>query len=619
MYTTSSQVTILLVFAARASGVVLASQGSTCGPSTLLPHWGDSCTPKNNCTLLKEIKHVINATLCCEICSSVTTTTAWSLNLDHEICHCKIVDIRKHGSTNKNTVSGWYPSGPTLPPTLPPTPPPAPKGAKNLLYLVVDDLRNELTYTNSRKGLVTPNIDALAEKGMIFSRAYVQQGVCSPSRNSFLSGRRPDTTQIWNFQHSFRDTLGNNVSSWPGAFKNAGWITSGMGKVYHPSHPAHDDGDLSWSLDFAPYFHPSKFTNKISKAPDSAFQDGQITSAGLARIDQWAAAKKKDATFPPFFIAVGLHKPHIPWVMPQRFLDMQVPVASIDTATRDVPPVGYCNVSLYTCDNVYSGLPWEPAAKVDQADHRRKYRAAVTWTDYNVGLLIAKLAEHELSDDTAIVFHGDHGWHLGEQGAWCKQSNFDLVARVPLIVYVPWITASHGQTSDALVEIVDLFPTTLEIFGIHDATHVHDIATLEEFSFAPLLNTPSTAANAWKNATFTQYPRCLNSKGFEPWEYPSSNACTSVASDSFRAMGYSIRTDRWRYTLWVKWDGKHLKPAGWTGDNVVGIELYDHQGDDGMDTDKFDNENVAEANPAVCAQHKAALIAGWKPARPAMK
>jgi len=335
-----------------------------------------------------------------------------------------------------------------------------------------------------------------------------------------------------------------------------------------------------------------------------------ITQVALQRLEDL----NKRTTQSPFFLAVGLHKPHIPWVMPQRFLDMQVPVDTIDTAVHDNPPKGYCNASMYICDNIYSGLPWEPASKADQQDHRRKYRAAVSWTDHNIGLILDKLDALGYANNTMIVFHGDHGWHLGEQGGWCKQSNFDLVARVPLIVYVPWIKQSHGTRTSALVETVDLMPTTLDLMGL---THlVHDFDELEGTSFLPLLQQPTMDHSNWKNATFTQYPRCKSTKtGQMPWEYPSDSACTNVQSSQFDAMGFTIRVDRWRYTLWLKWDGANLKPIP---SAEVGEELYDHQGDAGEDTDAFENENLAAQSEyaGIKAQLRVALVAGWKPARP---
>jgi iduronate 2-sulfatase len=176
--------------------------------------------------------------------------------------------------------------------------------------------------------------------------------------------------------------------------------------VYHPGHPKQDDGNLSWSLDWALYYHPSGFANQISSAPDNTFQDGMITDTAIARLQRLGTEAKAGGAA-PFFLAVGLHKPHIPWVMPQRFLDQQLPLEQIDIAKRDVPPVNYCNASLYICDNVYHGLPWQPANATDQQDHRRKYRAAVTWTDFNVGRVLATVEKEGFANDTAVVFNGD--------------------------------------------------------------------------------------------------------------------------------------------------------------------------------------------------------------------
>ena len=550
-------------------------------------------------------------------------------------CHFKDVPVDpSHLQKGKCTV------GPNsrAPTPSPPPPPPAPAGAKNVLYVIVDDLRNELGFTNKNPHIISPNLDALAAAGTVFDRAYVQQGVCSPSRNSFLSGRRPDTTQIWNFKGSFRDTLGAGINTFPEAFKRNGYMVAGMGKVYHPGHPANDDYPASWSEDW-PYFQPKNFSSKTADLPDAAFQDGQITDAGVQRLGDFRAAidaaAAAGAAPKPFFLAVGLHKPHVPWVMPQRFLDMQPPANETDTAAHDAAPANACNVSMYECynlDDKASGQkvnPYFPFAKAVQQEYRRQYRGATSWTDHNVGRLLAALDAHGFTADTAVVFHGDHGWLLGEHGGYCKQNNFELVARVPLIVKVPWLPRTHGVRSQALVEIVDLFPTALELMGLASAAAVPDFAQLEGTSFAPLLLAAASGGAAgaallgsgasWKNATFTQYPRCRSdAKGAppqtEPWVAPSDNACTAVEDSNFDAMGYSIRSDRWRYTLWVKWDGAKLAPI-W--DAVVGEELYDHDGDDGMDTDGFENVNlVDDAHADVRAQMRASLFAGWKASKP---
>ena len=265
-----------------------------------------------------------------------------------------------------------------------------------------------------------------------------------------------------------------------------------------------------------------------------------ITDTAIQRLQRL----KSEGATKPFFVAVGLHKPHIPWIMPQRFLDQQIPVEQIDTAKRDVPPENYCNASLYICNNVYGGLPWEPANITVQQDHRRKYRAAVSWTDFNVGRVLKTIETEGFAENTAVIFNGDHGWHLGEQGGWCKQSNFDLVARVPLIVYVPWLPQSHGKRTSAMVEIVDLMPTAIEIMDI--GATLPDLAQLEGTSFLPLLLQPSLVPALWKNATFTQYPRCnavplvspphphliLTSSSSDPHlVLTSSSSCLVTASD----------------------------------------------------------------------------------------
>jgi iduronate 2-sulfatase len=317
--------------------------------------------------------------------------------------------------------------------------------------------------------------------------------------------------------------------------------------------------------------------------------------------------------------------------MPQRFVDMQLPVNKTDVAVHDTPAKNYCNVSLHRCPAAMSQvdyspaapLPWAPVPKEKQQEARQLYRAAVSWTDHNVQLLLDTLDTLNLTESTAIVFHGDHGWHLGEHGQWCKQSNDELVARVPLLVHVPWLPQSHGKRIGALVEIVDLMPFTLDLMGLADRTW--DFKQLEGFSFLPLLQDPATPEEHWKSGVFTQYPRCngsadLNNRAREgtlaPWDFPTNNACTLVDPSAFRAMGYSLRTLDYRYTLWLRWDGVN-KTALWDQPEV-GEELYVHTGDLGDDTDFFENENVAPLKnyATIKADLRGKLRAGWAAALP---
>ena len=293
---------------------------------------------------------------------------------------------------------------------------------------------------------------------------------------------------------------------------------------------------------------------------------------------------------------------------------MQPAENTTDTALHDVPPVGYVNVSLYQCTDVGATLPYDPLPIAMQQHNRRLYRAAMSWTDHNMGLIVDALDRAGFADNTVITFIGDHGWHLGEGGMWCKQSDFDLVARVPFLIHVPWMPASHGVRTFAFAETVDLFPTLLDLNKI--AHTVWDLKELEGTSLVPVLTNPGINSTAgWKNSTFTQYPRCGSTPtDVLPWLSATNNPCTHVKNTDFAAMGYSIRTDRWRYTIWVKWMSN--RRSDWS--SPVGEELYDHLGDTGFDTDFAENVNVAAApaNAQLKAELYAALRDGWKAALP---
>jgi hypothetical protein len=209
----------LVLLLAAASAATSFATPPQCGAGNRLPRTGAPCNSDAHCAMLLQIT-LTSADSCCAKCATVVACNAWTYNVKKAVCHCKTQDIRAVGKPSSAATSGYLAAAPG------PAPAPAPAPAENRLDSVVDDLRNELGFTNGRRGLVTPHMDALAKRSMVFTRAYVQQGVCSPSRNSFLSGRRPDTTKIWNFKDSFRTFLGDDVSSWPGAFKTAGYVLS---------------------------------------------------------------------------------------------------------------------------------------------------------------------------------------------------------------------------------------------------------------------------------------------------------------------------------------------------------------------------------------------------------
>ena len=281
---------------------------------------------------------------------------------------------------------------------------------------------------------------------------------------------------------------------------------------------------------------------------------------------------------------------------------------------------------------------------------RAGYAGAVTWVDSQVGVLLLALegAPLGLWNRTAVVLLGDHGWALGEHGLFCKQANFELETRVPLIVRVPWLAGgSAGGSTTALTELVDVMPTLLDLAGLLNEAAVADVHELEGLSLLPVLGGEGPAAGSgrggsggrgggasggesersersapggpppsWRNASFSQYPRCMNSSAAlaaEPF-LGSGDPCTQMPANEFTHMGRTLRTARWRYTEWPRWVCRDADACQGATDwqHVDGVELFDHQGDDGSSFDEFENANVAAdpANAELVRVLAAALRAG---------
>ena len=464
----------------------------------------------------------------------------------------------------------------------------APGRKLNVLFIIVDDLRPQLGCYGDKLA-VTPNIDKLSAAGTRFERAYCQQAVCSPSRTSLLTGCRPDTTKVYDLKTHFRKNI-PDVVTLPQVFKNAGYHAQGLSKIYHPGL----DDDLSWSV--TPSWKP--------KHPGYALKENQeVVSAkaaaarakGLQDEDVWRTslgppyecADVPDESYPdgmtaqeaikvlgevkdkPFFLAVGFLKPHLPFMAPKKYWDLYKP-QDIKLADNPSPPKDFPPIAGTTWDELrhYHGMPATgPVGDPDARKLIHGYYAAASYTDAQIGKVIAELDRLHLRDSTVIVLVGDHGWKLGEHGMWCKHTNFELDANAPMIVCAPGQKAA-GKSSPALVEFVDIYPTLCELAGLTLPK------TLEGTSFAPLLDEP---AKAWKKAAFSQYPRAGN-------------------------MGYSMRTDRYRFTVWQSRTG-----------NLLAAELYDHQ------TDDKENVNIADKpeNAELVKQLTEQLRQGCKGALPA--
>ena len=520
---------------------------------------------------------------------------------------------------------------------------------KNVLVITIDDLRPWFPPFSSRYGVAAPNLEALARDSLRFTRAFVQQAVCSPSRNSFMSGRRPDTTRVWNFATSFREAgadaaggegPGANWTTLPGHFKRAGYTVVGAGKLYHPGHPAANDcasADAcpSWTTQFATT-SPSNVTLCTASAPGTgactsaaptlacdapgasassaacafafAQLDNQIATCSVAlpdgrendastcalapgnATDAWLAdgavallrAAAGEAGRAPFAAFFGFHKPHPFWDIPEEYTRPYL--ESVPLPDRRDAPGRMPDVAYYACDSLASrtdvgGPHCEDAdlnadgcqyivpnasyaqarglARVTDATLRRVragYAGGTSWVDAQLGRVLDELDRLGRRDDTLVAVWADHGWALGEHGLFCKQANFELQTRVPLLVRAPWranwAAAAAGRASAALVELVDLFPTLAELAGapVDDAALAR---ALEGTSFAPVLDDPD---RAWKAAAFSQYPRCLNSTmGLAPPYLATRDPCTGVPANEFTHMGLAMRTDAWRYVEGHAW------------------------------------------------------------------
>lgn len=455
----------------------------------------------------------------------------------------------------------------------------------NVLFIVVDDLRPELGCYGASH-VHSPRIDELASTGVTFDRAYCQQAVCSPSRSSVLTGLRPQTTGIDDLSTHIRD-VAPEVTTLPQAFRQGGYHSFGYGKIYHGnlndaaswSEPHRRLADPRYQLRENRQAYRRKHGEgdaergpviEAADLPDEQYADTKLTLAAIERMGQLNREGKS------FFAAVGLHKPHLPWVAPKKYFDLYDP-ASLPLSEVPVSPAGtpaYLSGEVPGEVSGYAGAPQGPEDVTE--DVRREllhaYLACVTFTDANVGRLLDALRTLGVEENTIVAFWGDHGFHLGDYGMWGKHTNMEVAARSPLIIRTPGMTAgSRGATAAGLVELVDLYPTLLELTGCRVP------GWLEGTSMAPLLDKPE---RAWKAAAFTECPR--------------------RTPEGTELLGRSVRTDRWRYTEW--------RTRGMFGGSVHQRELYDHQ------HDPLESVNLADdAKHAAQVKDLAGVLdRGWR-------
>jgi iduronate 2-sulfatase len=426
----------------------------------------------------------------------------------------------------------------------------------NVLLILVDDLRPELGCYDHPL-VQSPNIDRLARRGTVFTRAYCQYALCAPSRASLLTGLRPNSTRIFGIDTTLRAHLPTETTL-PQAFRQAGYETITLGKIYHFDH----DDAANWSRmpllnrlslqDYSGYvdarYQVRRRTAEAKKlsigevykqsrisavealdVPDTAYADGIIANEAVRQLRQLGT--RGAGSQAPFFMAVGMVRPHIPFTAPKRYWDQYDPrqINVPDSArTQGAPALAFAN---FPDLRNYPEVPKKGVVPPDVARLLiHGYYASVSYMDAQVGKVLDELERQGLAQNTIVVLAGDHGWKLGERGNWDKHGNFELDLRVPLIVYRP---RQRPGSSPALVELVDLFPTLTDLCALPA------VAQREGVSVAPLLKKP---ALRWKRAAFSQYQRRGN------------------------VMGYTLTDGQWRYTEWQQPDGA-----------VVAKELYDHR------------------------------------------
>lgn len=379
----------------------------------------------------------------------------------------------------------------------------------NVLFIAIDDLRDWVGYLRRNEQTKTPNIDRLARMGVAFTHSYCAAPVCNPSRAALMSGMRPSTTGVYENQDDWRTVIPEDKPL-TAAFRSAGYFVCGAGKIYHESYVRRaewddylDSSGLAQAEKKAAKDLPDTGVGGIKFAPldcqDSDMADYKITDYGIAQL-----GRVHDK---PFFLAVGLHKPHMPWNVPQKWYDL-FPLESIQTPPfkaddlADIPPSGVAMAQL-TKDhqNITQSGRWKEAV--------RGYLAAIAYTDMNVGRLLDAYERSPAKDNTIIVFFCDHGWHLGEKSHWRKFALWEEATRSPLLWVVPGLT-KPGSVCTRTVDLMSIYPTLTELCHIPKPAHVEGV------SLKPLLTNP---AAAWSLPALTTHKFNNHAVRDEGWRY----------------------------------------------------------------------------------------------------
>ncbi|XP_023289898.1 uncharacterized protein LOC105699485 [Orussus abietinus] len=409
-------------------------------------------------------------------------------------------------------------------------------GKPNVLLIVVDDLRTTIgCYGDSNA--YTPNIDSLAEESVLFTQAFAQQSLCAPSRNSFLTSRRPDTLQLYDFYSYWRDSVGN-FTTLPQHLKDHGFTTMSVGKVFHPGISSNNSDDSPYSWTEKP-FHP--YTDRYKDATVCTSTSSSLPAQNivcpvcvpfmpngtLPDIESLNAARSfihKHKNDPkPFFLAVGFQKPHIPLKYPKEYLKYhpldKFAVPDIYMWPNNVSSVAYNPwTDLRKREDVKALLlkfPWEKIPVKFATTIIQSYYAAVTYIDDMIGLLLAQLCISKIRNETIVILTSDHGWSLGEHAEWAKYSDFDVALRIPLIISVPGLTYNIRNNCKTTKENSTVDRTTEHNHDIHRDKNISSDTRilLEEFEkIKKLLMKENETTGQFLNAVDREKNSTINNK-----------------------------------------------------------------------------------------------------------
>lgn len=425
----------------------------------------------------------------------------------------------------------------------------------NVLHIVSDDLNCSLgCYGHSQ--VKSPHIDRLAAKGVRFEKAYCQFPLCNPSRASFMTGMRPGSTKVYENSTHFRQNLPDALSI-PQSFAKAGAFAARVGKLYHYGVPTQIgtsglDDEPSWQQVVNPIGHdkkiedqihsliPGQFGGTLSWFNDSS-EEPQTDAVGAAEAIKLLEARKDG----PFYLAVGFYRPHTPYVAPSKYFE-GYPIDKIQLASGPMKDAPGIPASAYGSYKKEQDQLTDPLRK----EILQAYFASTTYMDDQVGQVVAAVERLGLRDKTVIVFHSDHGYHLGDHGLWQKMSLWENSSHVPLIISVPG-NPNNGRVCKRPVELIDLHATLADVCGL-------PAPQTDGTSLKPLLDNPQAS---WDRPAFTQVLRGAPVGSTAPAFNPKNLSPGGKGQGKGKAkgkgkgkaggfLGVSVRDEQFRYTEW---------------------------------------------------------------------